>query len=121
MLHSILIVTLLGAAVVLCFLCSLGVLVMRDPLQRLQYSSPITTIAITLITVAVFIDDEQLSSRLKAVLIALILFMMNAALTHATARAVRIRKLGQWPPKSDEKIPVFKDGKLHANAAEANH
>jgi monovalent cation/proton antiporter MnhG/PhaG subunit len=113
MLHNILIVSLLSLAVLLCFLCSLGVLVMRDPYQRLHFTSPVTSLAIFFITIAVFIDDQELSSRLKVVLIALILFMMNAILSHATARAIRIRKLGQWPPKPDEQIPVFKDGNLH--------
>lgn len=104
--HPILTSILLVAAVLLAILCALGVLVMRDAYQRLQYSAPVVGVSMGLIVVAIWIEDGQWQSRIKATLIWAILFFTNAILSHATARAVRIRQVGHWPTTEDEHIPI---------------
>jgi monovalent cation/proton antiporter MnhG/PhaG subunit len=110
--HPIISGCLLGAAATVCVLCAVGLLVMRDAYQRLHFSSPIVSIGIALIVAAVWVEDPQWQSRIKAVLIAIILFLTNATLSHATARAIRLRDLGHWAPRPDEQLPlVSTDGK----------
>jgi monovalent cation/proton antiporter MnhG/PhaG subunit len=107
--HPIISGVLLGVAVAICLVCAIGVAIMRDAYQRLQFSAPVVTVAITLIVIAIWIEDAQWQSRIKATLIALILFFTNAILSHATARAIRIRNIGAWPPTAEEHIPIRKD------------
>jgi multisubunit Na+/H+ antiporter MnhG subunit len=104
--HPIITGILLGTAVLLAILCSLGLLVMRNPYQRLQFSAPVVGVSIMLIVAAVWVEDAEWQSRIKATLIALILFFTNAILSHATARAIRIREVGHWPATEDEHVPI---------------
>lgn len=87
---------LLGLAVVIALLCSLGLLVMRDPWQKLHFSAPIVTLSMASIIVAVWVDEPDWQGRIKVLLIGAVLFAMNSVLTHATARAIRIREMGHW-------------------------
>jgi multisubunit Na+/H+ antiporter MnhG subunit len=98
---------LLGAAVVLAILCAVGVLVMRDPLQRLQFSAAVVGLSAGLIAVAVWLEESDAQARIKVLLIWAVLFVMNSILTHATARAFRIRRVGRWRPQPEEGIPVI--------------
>ena len=110
---------LLGIAVLLAFLCSIGLLVMRDPYQRMQFSTPIVSIPILLITIAIWIEDGEWQARIKSALIALILFLMNAVLSHATTRAIRIREVGRLEICAEEAIPtVDENGKALAGPGE---
>ncbi len=93
----------------LCLLCGLGLAVVRDPYQRLHFASPVTSVAVPLVVVAVWVEDPQWQSRVKATLVAVVLFLMNAVLSHATARAVRVRQVDRFAPAADEHIPLVKD------------
>lgn len=105
--HPIITGILLAGAVALAFLCSLGVLVMRDALQRLHFSAAVVSISAGLIAIAVWIEDADAQARIKVVLIAGVLFLMNTVLTQATARAVHIHRTGHWPPRPEDNIPVI--------------
>jgi monovalent cation/proton antiporter MnhG/PhaG subunit len=107
--HPLITGSLLGVAVALAIACSIGVLVMRDPYQRLHFSAPIVTLSMFLICIAVFLEDSDTQARIKVVLIFIMLLTMNSILTHATARAIRIRELGRWEPAAGENIPVVED------------
>lgn len=107
--HLIITGCLLGIAILLCFLCALGLAVMREPYQRMQFTTPIVSVSIWLIVAAIWIEDGQWQSRIKAVLVALILFLMNAILSHATARAIRLRQLDHWEVTADEHLPLVQD------------
>jgi monovalent cation/proton antiporter MnhG/PhaG subunit len=100
---------LLGAAVVLTILCSLGLLVMRDAYQRIHFTSPIVTLSMLFVAVAVFIEESDSQARIKVVVIYVLMLVMNSVLSHATARAIRIREQGYWPPRPPEQIPVLND------------
>jgi monovalent cation/proton antiporter MnhG/PhaG subunit len=95
---------LLGIAVLVTVLSAVGLAVMRDPYQKLHYIAPPASVGVLCIVVALFIGEEQKLAVGKAVLIALLLFFMNAVITHATARAHYVREKGVWPPK--EKLEV---------------
>lgn len=104
--HPIVIGILVGIAVGLAIVCSIGVMVMRDAFQRLQFTAVVVTFAMLLIAVAVWVEEKDPQARIKVVLIGLILFVMNSVLTSATAKAVRIHQKGYWEPHPEEKIPV---------------
>jgi monovalent cation/proton antiporter MnhG/PhaG subunit len=87
---------LLGFGVASVLLSCLGVLVMRDALDRLHFTAPAATIAPVLLAVAVLVEEPLSSAGLKAVLVALLLVITTPVLSHATARAVRIREHGRW-------------------------
>lgn len=59
------------------------------------------------IAVAVWIDDPTWQSRLKVALVALVLFVMNSILSHATARAIRIRDDQHFEPRPKDHIPLI--------------
>jgi multisubunit Na+/H+ antiporter MnhG subunit len=110
--HPILTTAMLAIAVALANVCAIGVLVMHDALQRLQYATPVVCISAWCIVIAVWLEDPDPQARIKVILIGVILFVMNAILSHATARAIRIRKLQRWAPTAEERLPlVGADGK----------
>jgi monovalent cation/proton antiporter MnhG/PhaG subunit len=105
--HPIVTSVLLGLAVLLSFICCIGVAVMRDAFQRLHFSAVVVTFPALLIVIAVWVDETDPQARIKVILVGVLLFLMNAVLTNATAKAVRIRQAGHWEPHPEEKIPVI--------------
>lgn len=104
--HPIISGILLGLGVTTALVCAMGLLVMRDALQRLQFSAPIVSLGAFLITAAVWLENSEWQGRLKSLLIALVLFVMNSILNHATAKAIRIRNVGHWDVRRAEGIPL---------------
>ena len=102
---------LLGIAIALAIFCCSAMAIMRDPLQRLQFSMPIVSISVLLIVIAVFLENGETQARIKIILIGLILFFMNSVLTHVTARAIYIKRYGHWPPEPRDRIPVHEQSK----------
>jgi len=117
--HSTIAAVLVGIAVALSLACSLGVAVMKSPLQRLHYSAPVCSFAVALIGCAVWLDDPNWQARLKAVLIAVIMFLMNAILSHATARAIRIREDKHFEPLASEDIPLLATAEASERSTQA--
>jgi monovalent cation/proton antiporter MnhG/PhaG subunit len=101
--------SLLAVVVILTFLCAVGLLVMRDPYQRMQFATPVVSIAILLITASIWIEDPHWQARIKSAMIALLLFLMNSILSHATARAIRLRDADHWPLSPEDQIPIVND------------
>ncbi len=85
-------------------LSCLGVLLMRDVFDRLHYVGPASVLGPLAIMIAVLVEESFSTAGIMAILIALSLMITGPVLTHATARAARVRRLGQWQPKSDEHI-----------------
>jgi monovalent cation/proton antiporter MnhG/PhaG subunit len=104
--HPWCVAVLLGLAVLITLLSSVGVLVMKDPYQRLHYIAPPTTLGSILITAAVFLDEEQKQAGLKMLLITVVLIAMNGVITHATARAARIRELGRLSIEPSDRVAL---------------
>lgn len=86
---------LLFAGVLVLVLCSAGVLVMRDPFDRLHYAAAGGWGAL-LVAIAILVHESFSLIANKALALAMVLVLSGPVLAHATARAGRIRSRGTW-------------------------
>lgn len=96
---------LLALAVFFAVAGALGIWLMRDPWQRLHYLTLPCSVSSGLLTLAVLLHEPQKQAAAKVGLIALVLFLMNAVVTQATARAIWVRGEGRWPPAKPPPSP----------------
>ena len=76
-------------------ICCLGLLVMRNALDRLHYAGAATSVGPILIAVAVCIEEGVFTvNGLNAIAVVLMLALLGAALATATARVIRLRERG---------------------------
>jgi multicomponent Na+:H+ antiporter subunit G len=94
--RDVVVAVLLGVAGVSVVISCLGVLVMRDPLDRLHFTAPAGVLAPVVVAAAVLVEEPLSSAGIKAVIVALLLIVTTPVLSHATARAARIREHGRW-------------------------
>lgn len=87
-------------------LTSIGLLFIKDVYERIHYTYPAATIGIVCIVAAIVMEKSVSQAGIKAILTGLVLFWANPALSHAIARAARVRRLGDWKPAPDEKMEV---------------
>jgi multicomponent Na+:H+ antiporter subunit G len=92
-------------AVAFAVVGALGVWLMRDPYQRMHYLTLPAVFSSLFTVVAVFLHEKQKQSGGKVLLAALVLFAMNAVVTHATARAAWVFEHGRWPPEKPPPEP----------------
>lgn len=85
-------------------MCCLGILVMRDVFDRLHYLGPATVLGPVFIAAAVVLEEALSTAGIKAILIAGVLLSTGPVLTHATARAARIRRYGAWEAQPGEDV-----------------
>ena len=97
---------LLGLAVAVVLISSLGVLVMRDVYQKLHFVTPISLIAPALVAVAVLVQQGYSENTVETWLALFFLFVASPFLTHATIRAARIRETGDWRLRRDGGAPT---------------
>jgi multisubunit Na+/H+ antiporter MnhG subunit len=90
---------LLGGVVLFCWIGSLGMLVMREPMQSLHYLSLPACAGSFLLVIAVFVKTGSSQAAWKSLLIFFVLLAANSVVAHATARAFRTRALGHWEPR----------------------
>lgn len=93
---QIVIDVLLGIGTFSVVLSSFGVLLMKDLYERLHYLFPPATLSIICFAAAAVIDKHLSQAGIKALVIMAVLLPTNAVLSHATARAARIRQFGRW-------------------------
>jgi monovalent cation/proton antiporter MnhG/PhaG subunit len=93
---GVLVAVLLVVAVLAVLISCLGMLVMRDALDQLHFTAPAATIAPVAVAVAVLLEEPLSSAGIKAVIVAVLLIITTPVLSHATARAARIREHGRW-------------------------
>jgi multisubunit Na+/H+ antiporter MnhG subunit len=96
---------LLIAGVGIELVCCLGLVVMRDALDRLHCAGAISFGA-ALICAAVVVQESFSLIGNKALAIAAVLLCANPVLIHVTARTIRIRLHGRWEPHEGEEIEV---------------
>jgi len=89
-------VPLLVVAVLAVLISCLGMLVMHDALDQLHFTAPAATIAPVAVAVAVLLEEPLSSAGIKSVIVAALLIVTTPVLSHATARAARIREHGRW-------------------------
>ena len=91
---ALVVALLLAVAVGIELLCCLGVLVMRDVFDRLHYLGPATTLGPLALVVAVLVEHSSAQAIIKILLIGMVLIFTGPVLTHAIARAARVRERG---------------------------
>lgn len=94
----------LAVCVVSALICCLGIVVLDDFFDRLHYMATVTTVSSFSLLVAVVVKEGWGQATIKTILVAMVLLLINAVLTHATARAARVRELGHWQPAPEEHI-----------------
>jgi monovalent cation/proton antiporter MnhG/PhaG subunit len=87
---------LLAIACAAVLVSAVGVLAARDAYAKLHYLAPAATIAVVAVAAAVVVREGLNQAGIKAILTGVVLFVMNPVLTHATARAARVRERGRW-------------------------
>ena len=95
---------LLALGVAIELLSCLGLLVMDNVYDRLHYVGPAASLGPIAIAVAVLFVEGGSTAGVKAILIAVVLVGVGPVVTHATARAARVRQFGHWQAQSEEDI-----------------
>jgi multicomponent Na+:H+ antiporter subunit G len=98
--HTAALVLLIAGGVFELIAC-LGLVVMRDTLDRLHCSG-VVSFGAALIAVSIVVQESFSLIGNKALMIAVVLLFTTPVLGHVTARMVRTRELGDWEPKPDE-------------------
>jgi len=96
---------LLAIAVLVSLICCAALVIVKDVFSRMHFLAPITCISMPALLAAVVVQEGWGQATLKTILVLFVLLMVNAVLTHATARAARIREFGHWLPNPKENIP----------------
>jgi multisubunit Na+/H+ antiporter MnhG subunit len=85
---------LLGVTVCCCWVGALGMWRMREPVQALHYLAVPGSVGGVAMAAAVLLQTGLRQTALKALLIAVVLLSINSVVSHATARAFRLRRSG---------------------------
>ena len=102
--HPLVLVVLLAVAATACWVGVLGMWRMREPTQALHYLSLPAAIGSVALTVAVFLQTGFGQATAKCIAITFVLLGINSVVTHASARAFRVRKLGHWEPREEDDL-----------------
>jgi multicomponent Na+:H+ antiporter subunit G len=94
--QSVVVAVLLAIGGGSVLLSSLGILAGRAALDRLHFTAPAATIAPVCFAAAVLVEEPLSAAGVKAVLVALVVFVTEPVLSHAIARAARVRDEGRW-------------------------
>jgi multisubunit Na+/H+ antiporter MnhG subunit len=79
---------LLALAVLGEAVCVLGLLICVSAIDRLHYAGAATTIPPALIAGAVVVDRRGTQPSINAIVVAVLLLVLGAVLSHATARLI---------------------------------
>ena len=102
--QPVVVAVLLACAVLLTLLVCAAVLVVEEAIDRLHYLTPVAAVAVPLVAVAVMVSESPISAAgAKAALVVLAFFLTGPVLSHAIARAERIRTHGDWRARPEEK------------------
>lgn len=96
---------LLAIAVGVALISTLALMLMRDFFDKLHYMAVVATISSFCVLIAVVIKEGAGQAAIKMSLIVVVLLIMNAVLTHATARAARVRTYDTWSADPDTPVP----------------
>ena len=83
---------LLAAGVGIQMLACLGLLVARTTFDRLHLVAPATVLGAPLVCAAVLVNESFSQGGIHAIVVGVLLLATGPVLTHATARAVRLRE-----------------------------
>ena len=98
---SVAVAVLLVAGVAIELACCVGVLVMRDAHDKLHYIGPASILGPIAIAAAIVMRESFSEAGVKAILTAALLIVANPVLTHATGRALYIRRRDHLEPETE--------------------
>ncbi len=98
-----LVVLFLALGIIVELISCVGVLAMRHFYDRLHYTGPASTLGAFLIGAALVVQNALKQQGVKSIMVVVLLGMTGPLLTHATARAARIREFGRWVVLEEEK------------------
>jgi multisubunit Na+/H+ antiporter MnhG subunit len=90
--QNVVVDVLLALAVLSTTVCVAGLLAGRAAIDRLHYAGAATTLPPALIAAAVVVEERGSSSGINAIVVAALVSILGAVLTHATARVARQRR-----------------------------
>lgn len=108
--HRVVETILLGLVVLSCWIGTVGMCRMREPMQSLHYVSLPACLGSVLLAAAVFLRTGNSEASWKTVIICCVLLAINSVVTHATARAFRTRELGHWQPQPEDGVERVRKG-----------
>jgi multisubunit Na+/H+ antiporter MnhG subunit len=112
---------LVHAAVAIALLSAWLMLRMKDEYQMLHFLAPPASVSVILITVAIFLQQGRKPESFKALFIITVLLAMNTVVTHATARAFRIRQAREeLHLEEGQEVPVLPGDEIMTPGSEAN-
>lgn len=86
---------LVAVGVAVELVCCVGLVVMRKTIDRLHYAGAATAVGPALVAAAVCVEEGFFTTNaLNAIAVAAMLALLGAALSIATARAIRLRDRG---------------------------
>ena len=85
---------------------SIGLVISDDVYDQIHFLAPGSLAGSPAIPAAVLLHEGLSQAGAKALLIGVLLFISNPVLSHATARAARIRRKNQLAPAPEESIPA---------------
>lgn len=94
--REIIVYLLLGLAVLIVLVSSVGILIMRDTYQKLHYVTPVAVVAPVVVAVAILVQSGFTENSVMTWLALAFMLGGGPFLTHATIRAARIRAEGDW-------------------------
>lgn len=83
---------------------ALGLLFTSDVFDQIQFLAPASLAGVVAIALAVLVHEGFNQAGVKAIVIGFLFFWANPILSHATARAARVRHRGQWQISESEKL-----------------
>jgi multisubunit Na+/H+ antiporter MnhG subunit len=92
---------LLAAGMGIEAICVLGLVLLRDALDRVHCAGAVS-LGAALVCAAVVVRDSFSLIGDKAAAIGVMLLLANPVVVHATARAIRIRRAGDWNVLGDD-------------------
>jgi monovalent cation/proton antiporter MnhG/PhaG subunit len=95
---SVLVDSLVAFGLLIELGCCVGVFVMRDAYDQLHYTGPAAILGPVAFAGAIVIQEGLSQAGVKAVLVAALLIVANPVLTHATGRALYIRRRDHLEP-----------------------
>lgn len=84
-------------------LCCAGVVVMRTTADRLHYVSAGYTVGPFFVLAALLVREQLSQIGLDSLAAVLLLFLFGPVVTHATARTIRLKDVGQVEATEDER------------------
>ena len=87
---------LLGLGGLTTLISAVAIPTRKDLYERLHYLAPPASVGMGCFALAILLDKHFSQAGIKALIVFAVLLFMNAVLTHATARAARVRQFGRW-------------------------